>query len=539
VVVLIVALAALFIPVIYIESAIVRQTGGTFMYPLDDVYIHMSVAKNFAFYHTWGMDRFEFSSASSSLLYTLLLAGAFRLFSVSVTIPFIINCLAATGLVVVVQRWLRRQGVGVYGQLLILPGVVLFTPLPILVVSGMEHTLQCLFFFLFVTGFSEWLEREGGDRLPWPLLLWAMGCCFIRYEGLFPVGIAGLLLMSRRKWGAAFLLGAAAILPLFVFGVYSVTKGSYFLPNSVLLKSDGLKPSLSGIASYIENILVQRLTIVKTDGLAKGVPRPGISLLATQRLLVFLPVVALIFRRRLQEFVRYGYFLILLTGTALLQLCLASTGWLYRYEAYLIFSTVVILGVLLARYGKGVVEEIGKRWAMVGFVLMGSFALLFPFVLRSSAAFTKTATAAVNIHQQQYQMGTFLGKYYDSSAVAVNDIGVVSWFSRAHNVDLWGLGSLAVARSRKQGYWTPEFLDSLCRRDGVKLAIVFSSWFDDRLLNKWTKVANWKIPDNVICGDDNVTFYTLERADASGLLDKLKQYSSQLPAEVTVTYYGL
>jgi hypothetical protein len=345
--------------------------------------------------------------------------------------------------------------------------------------------------------------------------------------------------MSRRKWGAAFLLGAAAILPLFVFGVYSVTKGSYFLPNSVLLKSDGLKPSLSGIASYIENILVQRLTIVKTDGLAKGVPRPGISLLATQRLLVFLPVVALIFRRRLQEFVRYGYFLILLTGTALLQLCLASTGWLYRYEAYLIFSTVVILGVLLARYGKGVVEEIGKRWAMVGFVLMGSFALLFPFVLRSSAAFTKTATAAVNIHQQQYQMGTFLGKYYDSSAVAVNDIGVVSWFSRAHNVDLWGLGSLAVARSRKQGYWTPEFLDSLCRRDGVKLAIVFSSWFDDRLLNKWTKVANWKIPDNVICGDDNVTFYTLERADASGLLDKLKQYSSQLPAEVTVTYYGL
>ncbi|MBS1659468.1 MAG: hypothetical protein JST68_00310 [Bacteroidetes bacterium] len=524
--VLVLALAALFIPVAFIENSIIHRTGGTFMYPLDDVYIHMSLARNLAFYGTWGMDRFEFASASSSLLYTLLLAGTFKLFSVKVTIPFIINCLAAAGLIIVLQRWLSKQGVGRFGQLLILLAVIVLTPLPIMVVSGMEHTLQCLFFFLFLEGVSEWLERGEGKLLPWPVMLYAMGCCFIRYEGLFPVGIVGLILLFRRKLGAAVVMGIVAVLPLFAFGLYSIAKGSYFLPNSVLLKSDGMK---AGIASYLENILVQKLTVVKTDGLAKGTPRPGISLLVTQRLLVILPLMAFVFRGR------YKYWMIVLTGTVVMQLCFASTGWLYRYEAYLIFAAVLLLGVMVAKYGAAVWASYGSGKAAFG--LLVAFALFFPFLLRISAAYTKTSTAAVNINQQQYQMGTFLGKYYDSVGVAVNDIGVVSWFSKAHNIDLWGLGSMPVARSRKMGYWTPEFLDSLSRKSGVKVAVVFDSWFDEALLGKWTRVGNWKIPDNVICGDDNVTFYALDAADAPELRDKLKAFGGQLPAGVTATYY--
>ena len=53
--------------------SILRATGGVFMYPLDDPFIHMQVAKNLAFHQTWGIFPGEFASASSSLLYTLLL----------------------------------------------------------------------------------------------------------------------------------------------------------------------------------------------------------------------------------------------------------------------------------------------------------------------------------------------------------------------------------------------------------------------------------------------------------------------------------
>src|ERR1700754_2201575 len=99
----IIALAATVIAVVLIESGIMRQTNGVFMYPLDDPFIHMQIAKNLAFSHTWGIIPGEFASASSSLLYSLMLAGIFKIFSANVLVPFIINCIAAFFLLAVVN----------------------------------------------------------------------------------------------------------------------------------------------------------------------------------------------------------------------------------------------------------------------------------------------------------------------------------------------------------------------------------------------------------------------------------------------------
>ena len=261
---------------------------------------------------------------------------------------------------------------------------------------------------------------------------------FTRYEGLFLVAIACLILAWYRKMGLAIKLGLISVIPLVVFGIYSISKGSYFLPNSVLLKSDGVRLSLSGILKYLDNIFVQKLTIVKTENIPVGMPRPGISLLATQRLLIILPLVYLVFLKYIRQRVAYGYILGILLACTILQLCFASTGWLYRYEAYLILCTVVIVSVLIYKYGREVMQEraIGVWWMLA----VAVFALGFPMVLRSGAAFSKTGTACVNIYQQQYQMGQFLHTYYDRDGVAANDIGAVSFFTDGTNVDLWGLG---------------------------------------------------------------------------------------------------
>lgn len=516
-----------------IERGILSQTGGAFLYPLDDPFIHMQVARNLSLHGVWGINPQEFGSASSSLLYTVLLAVLFKIFSANVVIPFVVNIVTALVLLWVIHAWMLRQGVRALGRTVILLLVVVLTPLPTLIITGMEHTLQCLFFFLFLIGFSEALEK--GGRLPVSVYVYALLLVAVRYEGLFPVFFACLMLLFRRRIGTAFLLGGVAFVPVVIFGVYSLTKGSYFLPNSVLVKSEGVPLSLKGMGTFLNDVLVNKLTIVKQQPGTIGAPPPGISLLSTQRLLLILPLCGLLFLSDLRRRLSHFYLLLLLTATVLLHLAFAATGWFYRYEAYLLLTAVVIVSVFFYQYGQGLWK--GQRtWAGWAVALV-AFALAFPLVLRSSAAFTKAKQACLNIHDQQYQMGQFLKRYYNKDVVAANDIGAIAYYTDARIVDLWGLGSIEVARARKGHYWTPDFLDSLARAKDAKLALVFDEWFDPALLHKWTKVATWQIPNNVICGSDIVCFYALRPEDVLTVRDNLKNYQSSLPSEVQVKYY--
>ncbi len=512
-----------------LEYRVLHLTGGTFMYPLDDTFIHMAVAKTLAFQGNWGIAGHEFESASSSVLYTLLLAASFKLFGIHIIIPFIINVIAGCLLLLVVQRRLAREGIGGGGQLLILLAVVVFTPVPIQVMSGMEHTLQCIFSFLFIFGAAEWLEgidRQEKDRLRIPvrLIVYGILACAIRYEGAFLVGIVCVLLLFKRRVRSAVLLGFLCALPIFIFGCYSLYKGSYFLPNSVLIKSEGAQLTLAGVLGFVFKVALQKLTL----SLA------GIATSATQHLLILLPLTFLLFSGKLPRNGRYSYILLILTVGTLLQLTLASTGWFYRYEAYLILPSVVILGILLYKYRVELTGMVRQRPVVMTFLL---FVLFLPMVVRVAAAFRNAPVACMNIYGQQYQMGKFFHQYYDDSVVAANDIGAISFFKKEKNLDLWGLANIEVARSRKNNYWTPVFLDSLSRRDKAPVAVVFDGWFSDSLLARWNKVATWTIPDNVICGDSVVSFYAIEPQGEPYLRQSLEAYQKQLPPGIGVRYF--
>ena len=109
--------------------------------------------------------------------------------------------------------------------------MIFFTPLPTLVISGMEHTIQCLVCFLFIFHLSEWLasfpDRRKGP-LPWQLLTLAVLAASVRYEGLFLIGVGVCLLLYSGNLRNAVLLGLVAVLPVVVYGIYSVSKGNYF-----------------------------------------------------------------------------------------------------------------------------------------------------------------------------------------------------------------------------------------------------------------------------------------------------------------------
>ena len=512
-----------------LEYRVLHLTGGNFMYPLDDTFIHMAVAKTLAWQGHWGIAGHEFESASSSVLYTLLLAASFKLFGLHIIIPFIINVIAGCALLLVVQRRLAREGIGGGGQLLILLAIIFFTPVPVLVMSGMEHTLQCIFSFLFIFGAADWLEKidpqeEDRLRIPVGLITYGILACAIRYEGAFLVGIVCVLLLFKRRVKSAFLLGFVCALPIFLFGLYSVYKGSYFLPNSVLIKSDGARLTLGGVLSFLFKVAPQKLIL----SLA------GVATPATQHLLILLPLAFVFFSGKFPRKGRYSYILLILTAATLLQLTLASTGWFYRYEAYLILSSVVILGILLYKYGTELPGMVRRRPVVMTFLL---FILFLPMAVRAAAAFHNGPVACMNIYGQQYQMGKFFHQYYDDSVVAANDIGAISFFKKEKNLDLWGLADIEVARSRKNNYWTPVFLDSLSRKDKAPVAVVFDGWFSDSLLVRWNKVATWTIPHNVICGDSVVSFYAIEPRGRPYLLQSLEAYQKQLPPGVEVRYF--
>jgi hypothetical protein len=348
----------------------------------------------------------------------------------------------------------------------------------------------------------------------------------MRYEGMFLVACVCLLLLFRRRFLSAVQLGIVSLAPLFIFGLYSLSKGSYFFPNSVLLKSEPIPFSVHGILHLLSDSIFPKLTISTS----------GISAIATQRLLIILPIAYLLFIRPLRSSPAYRNILLILIPCTLLQLSFAATGWFYRYEAYLVFNSTVILGVLCWKYGRDIYRERIRevRW-MAAFACL---ALFFPLLLRSTAAFQKASQACLNIYQQQYQMGSFLHQYYRDDVVGANDIGAVSYFTRAKNIDLWGLGNIDVAKSKKKNYWTPDFLDSLSRNQHMKVAIVYDSWFNHDLLRRWNKVATWQIQNNVICGDNIVSFYAVNPTDSGDLKRNLVEYEKQsLPAGVTVRYY--
>lgn len=516
-------LVVFFVPISLIVWKVLRYTHGVFMYPYDDTFIHLKIADNLI-KGSWGINGNEFASASSSLLYTLVLAFS-RIFSQSVMLPFIVNCIAGITIVIVLHQWLKKHQVNNMAQVFIMALVVFFTPMPLLIISGMEHTLQCLFSFLFIFYFSDWLSQaktSGKEKMPFHILLFAVLTTTIRYEGLFVVAIACFLLLIHKKIFQSFFLGFIAVLPLVVFGFISVSKGNYFLPNSVLVKSGSF--TYDSPFRFVYDIFFDRLWYA----------RNGMAATATQRLTIAVPLLYFLFRRYLNS--SYFFILVFLFLTTIFQLAFASTGYLYRYEAYLFFCFMIIVPVLFYKYGKYILGDLGTIASKV-IALALIFFLFFPVVLRSITALDKADQGCINIYEQQYQMAKFTAQFYNQSSVALNDIGAIAYYTKSNIVDLWGLANIEVTKSKKEHYWTPAFLDSLCKAKKVGMAIIYDSWFSDSLTKHWNKAATWQIQNNVICGDNIVSFYSLDSLQKDSLLLKLKAYQPQLPSSVAVKYY--
>jgi hypothetical protein len=526
---LMVALAVLLLTVLALLAVSLPRTQGHLVYALDDAYIHMAMAKNFARHGIWGVTPDGFTSTSSGPMWTLLLAGVYSLAGVNSASPFIMNLLSSCLVLFIAYAILRARGLAPRAILLALLAVILLTPLPALIFGGMEHTLQTaltLAAAFLAARILSGAEPRNERRLYFWLLSLAPLITSVRFEGMFFVFVVSVGFILRRQWRRGLLWGLLGLLPVAAYGVVSRLHGWPWLPTTVLLKS-GL------LHAGNPNLVIASLKHFGFINLLEGK-----HLVALVILVALLDLVA---RGRGKgrrawslERVMTGVFL----GTGILHLAFARVGWFYRYEAYLVALGVLVVACRFGLLFTALVEPSApnshpRTLSDAAAVFVLAMALLFGLA-RGSMALKDIPQAATNEFEQQYQMATFIKRYYEHSTVALDDIGAVNFFADVHCLDLWGLATPRVAALRMRGDYGREEIAMLATDAGARIAIIHDLYFRDvgGMPPEWIGVGQWQIHNKVVGGSDTISIYALGPTEVGSLVVHMSEFSKEVPPDV-------
>jgi hypothetical protein len=213
-----------------------------------------------------------------------------------------------------------------------------------------------------------------------------------------------------------------------------------------------------------------------------------------------------------------------------------DAGTFSRYEAYLIAFALLVIPAAIGQW-------LPRQISFKALPIVALGVLLITFLMNDIytrytrvANETPVVTATTEIYRQQYQMGRFLAAYYNDATVATNDIGAVNYFSDINNVDLWGLGTVEVARAKATNSYTSAVMDQIADEAGVKLAIVYDEWLDlyGGVPDDWILVERWEYERApVILGNRVVSFYALNEADLEQLQSNLDEFAPTLPNNIS------
>lgn len=531
---LVVALFVFLLVLVWVYFLCLKNTAGQFVYPLDDTYIHLAMAQNLAEYGIWGVNAEDgFASAASSLAWPIQLAGLMLICGPQEWLPLVLNLFYGV-LALAAAYWvLIDAGASRRLTFWVLVLTILGTSLPVLVLLGMEHTMQAAFGLLFAWAAARILTAV---QVTWRQSAALAALAFLvtatRYEGVFEVLAVALAALLMRRWRDLLLVPIAGAVPIAVFGLYSVVQGSLWLPNPIAMKSDFY--GIHSLHDFLSLLIDHKLPVFL------GTPAVYVPLLLAL-LGVTLDAAS---RNRLRAPDRL--FVLIVALTAGMHLFGARTGWFTRYEAYLVFMALIAAGVawrtLLPQANLKFDTSDNARAALVGVgLLLLALVAFAPLLSRMNDGLFSLPAASKNIHDQQIQMARFIEKYYDGEPILINDLGAIAFYTKARPVDMAGLATLEVVKESIQRPKTVTFLDDLARTKGAKIAIIYTSWLPAARgqtpapPSNWIKVGSWQIRNNVICGSETVDFYVLSSTDSAtvdALAANLKAFSPHLPADV-------
>ncbi len=478
-------------------TGIIVQNGGLFVYALDDAYIHLAIGRNIALHGIWGVTAHEFTSASSSPLWALLLTGLYHLSgNLYIYTPLLINIISCYGILYIASAITRFIGVSVKVSQSIKIFMILCFPFLPLIAGGMENTLFALFVLMFVYAL---FIRTDKTLISVGILSTLMVAT--RYEGAFVIASATIVLSMKREWKNCFVIILGGILPILVFGIYFISQGGEFFPNSLLIKGN----VNGGLYSVIRNAAYNTKYLIEHFS-----PLPFLCLL--------LCVTTYFLWRKHRLSVAFPLFL-LTSITFTIHLLLAQMGWLYRYEIYLLAMSAMSVAVSIREIRTIYLEQMAllPRSAILFialFVLVGC-ARRLEKGHRVSFQFSR------EIFLQQIQMANFVKKYFPNNNIALNDSGAVCYFTNIHCTDVYGLATTEIARAKRKRTYTPDMMEDICRKRNTEIAIVYPQWLRSGFMfgtnvkgdmpKQWKKVGALVLGyKDYVIGGDTVNFYAVK-----------------------------
>lgn len=536
------------IMILILVYSIIFLNDGHLVYSLDDAYIHMAIAKNFSQHGVWGITKKEFSSSSSSLLYSLLLSLIF-LFGPNELVPLIINLIFANILLFIVFYILKiKYNIPSYSVFSCLLSMIFFIPLHFLVLTGMEHTIQITIDILFVYFASKIICNENLNQKKILVrkersisiledkyfFILAPLVSMVRFEGIFLIIIISFLFLLRKSLIYFTIVLLLGFLPIIIFGIISLYNGWYFFPNSVILKANTIQFTFPAILELFLSFINE---LIKNY---------HIGILLVGALCIFL------FRYKKKKIIwnETSIMAVIFIGVTLLHILLIGASFknqnLSRYDGYIIALGIIMLFLSIKdaipkrfsmasirNYLGDIKKDIKKNYLQVISVVLIVFIFFWIFIPRSYRLIRDTPQATNNIYEQQYQMGLFLEKYYEGEVIAVNDIGAVNYLTDIECIDLRGLGSHEVTDAIQKDKLDEDFVSNLTEKKGCKIAIIYEEKdYGYDIPEEWIKAGEWEIKNNVVCGDDDVSFWAVDEEELGSLIKHLIDFSSELPIYV-------
>lgn len=453
---LLIALAALLAVLFYLlVSARTFRIG----FPLDDAWIHLTYARNFAGHGEWAFRLGENSAGSTSPLWTLLLSMGFFLKLAPYIWPFFLGWIILALLGIQGERVTRKLVAGYRPRV---PWVGLFFVtawhLTWSAVSGMETLLHgfILFYVLstllvdprryfalgFLTGLSVWV-RPDGITLLGPLLLTAL-----MIEKSNP---------DRGNAVAKILIGFSALFVPYL--LFNLALSGNPLPNTFYAKQAEYQ------ASWLSLPLSDRLNNYLMPVLASPfiVLVPGV-------------VLWMIGRIRMRDWAAIASLIWLLGYIALYFMRLPA----YQHGRYIIpaFPILYLWGILgMVEYvttGKPN-QTIRRAWPM----LLGALCLLFSVI-----AARQNAVDVRWIENEMVGTARWVSENLPPDALlAVHDIGAIGYFDGHPIIDLAGLASPDVLPFIRDQDRIAAYLDER----GVQYLITLPGFYPD-LVSKKTPI---------------------------------------------------
>ncbi len=502
----------------YINS--VLKTDGHYIYLLDDAYIHLAMAKNFAFYEVWGMTKYQFSSTSSSPLFTYILSVLIKIFGNNDQIPLYFNAIFSVGIIYVLSEYYAGIFRQVKNTVLAVLFTVFFIVLPLNILSGMEHVFHV---FLFAVNIFC-LTRIGHYK---PMIfgfyfsLLLMG--LVRFESMFYFVILAFMFAFVRKWKETLFILTLGFIPIIAFCAFNYQQDGYFFPNSVVVKGTKL--------SFDTNMLGQ-IRVILLDNLLLNISFYKIGFFPILLCMIF------IYRdfkvKTLKEVVGDHFLLIVFSLLMIFHSMFADLKGHLRYEAYILTGFCMVLipkckGLFL-NFKEYIIKE---KW-----ISLLVAANVFLMIYKCWAAHPIMNKGGKNIYEQQVQSAKFLHQFYNTSKVVANDIGAVCYYTDIHLLDIAGLGSVETIhfneRKRSFDQKFGDFLSQYCLDHKYDIAVVYEGWLQGYVPSYWKKAATLKIEDKITVARLEVSIYSIDVKNLEELKQNIKKFNWNKNITITI-----